>query len=204
MAIPVRISDDGGNYRYPPSRPRRNNTILVIIFIIIALFMSGIPMKLYNDITVYRHEKIKNYLDQREQYFSSSDIQFKQVLNKVYQLKGTNITQAIPDIQQAKILILNNYQSTSKLKPPRAFQDLHEETLQWYIQKNAAIDYLEKAALSNSYNSNTLNIYINEINRTLSNIQPKFIQGLQKEKLEYKINTDGSLVYWYKTYYEKY
>lgn len=52
MAVPVRVRDNGGKYRYPPRRPRRNNTILVIIFVIIALFMSGIPTKLYNDITV--------------------------------------------------------------------------------------------------------------------------------------------------------
>lgn len=40
------------------------------------------------------------------------------------------------------------------------------------------------------------------MNSTLSNIQPKFIQGLQREKLEYQINGDGSLLYWYKTYEE--
>jgi hypothetical protein len=201
MALPVRVSDNGGNYRYPPRRPRRNNTILAIIIVIVALFMSGIPTKLYNDITVYRHEKIKNYLDQREQYFGSSDIQFKQMLNKVYQIKSSNITQAMPDIQQAKILILNNYQGVNKLKPPRAFQDLHTETLQWFIQLNSAVEYLEKAAISNSYNPNTFNIYMNEIIVTLSNIQPNLIQGLQKEKLEYQINADGSLVYWLKKNY---
>lgn len=197
MSIPVRSNDSSGIYKYP--KKRKMSTIGIISFIILALFMSGIPTKIYNDITVYRHEKIKNYLQQREQFFSSSDLEFKQLIKKVYQLNSTNISSLAPDIQQAKIVIFNNYQSVSNLKPPRAFKDLHDETLQWFLEKNSAIDYLETSAISSSYQPNTFRIYIDKINETLSNINPKFIQGLQKEKLEYQINSDGSITYWIKT-----
>lgn len=156
-------------------------------------------MKLYNDYTVYRHEKIKNYLDQREQYFSSSDLEFKQLLNKMNQLKSTNISTLTLDIQQAKVVTNNNSIRVNELKPPRAFKDLHEETIRWFILKNSAIDYLETAAQGNSYNHNVLQNYINNINESVSNIQPKLIQGLQKEKLKYKINADGAITYWIKT-----
>jgi hypothetical protein len=59
----------------------------VIGFILLALFASGLSMKLYNELTIQHDQKIRSYLQEREQYFSSSDQSFKHLMTKVNETK---------------------------------------------------------------------------------------------------------------------
>ncbi|MGG4169240.1 hypothetical protein ABEW00_17495 [Rossellomorea vietnamensis] len=55
----------------------------IIGIILLALLSSGLPMKIYNDITIQQEQKIRIYLQEREQYFNSSDQSFKQLMTKI-------------------------------------------------------------------------------------------------------------------------
>jgi hypothetical protein len=169
-------------------------------FILIALFASGLPMKIYNELTIHHDQKIRSYLQEREQYFSSSDQSFKQLMTKVNESNG-ELSSLKMDINETDIMLKQNYLNLMKLEPPRDFKDLHTKTMELYMIKQSAVAYLVSSSAANTYHSEILSTYIEESNMKLSQLQPLMIEGLQKANLRYKINQDGSLTYWVKEDY---
>ncbi|MCA1054332.1 hypothetical protein LCM10_04975 [Rossellomorea aquimaris] len=164
-------------------------------FILLALFASGLPMKIYNELTIHHDQQIRSYLQEREQYFSSSDQSFKQLITKVNEANG-NLTGLTLDINETDLMLQQNYLNLMDLEPPRDFNELHKKTMELYVIKQAAVDYLVSSSLSKTYHPEILSTYIQESNMKLSQLQPLMIEGLQKADLRYKVNTDGTLTYW--------
>ncbi|MFI8684680.1 hypothetical protein [Rossellomorea sp. NPDC077527] len=172
----------------------------VIGLTLLALFVSGLPMKIYNEITIQQEQKIRSYLQEREQYFSSSDQSFKQLLTKINAANG-NLSSVTLDINETNLILTQNYQKLIDLNPPREFKELHNKTVELYIIKQAAVDYLMSSANANTYHSEILSTYIEESNQMLSDLRPLMIEGLQKADLRYRIEQDGTLTYWVKDHY---
>jgi hypothetical protein len=164
--------------------------------------VSGLPMKLYNEITIQQEQKIRSYLQEREQYFSSSDQSFKQLLTKINAANG-NLSSLTLDINETDMMLTQNYQKLINLNPPREFKELHNKTIELYVIKQAAVDYLMSAANANTYHSEILSTYIEESNRKMSDLRPLMIEGLQKADLRYRIEQDGTLTYWVKDHYSR-
>ncbi|BCB04131.1 hypothetical protein [Bacillus sp. KH172YL63] len=83
-------------YRPKPKKPFKWSWGVIGLFVI-ALFASGLQMKIYQEITINKDQNIRSYLQEREQYFSASDQSYKQLLTKVYAAKG-NLSALIVDI----------------------------------------------------------------------------------------------------------
>jgi hypothetical protein len=199
--MPIAERDYWNDDRYQPRNkkpPKWSWTPIGLV--LIALFASGLPMKLYNDLTIHHYQKIRSYLQEREQYFSSSDQSFKQLMTKVNKVNGDQ-SSLMMDINETDIMLKQNYLKLMDLKPPRDFKDLHNKTMELYLIKQAAVDYLVSSSATNTYHSEILSTYIGESNMKLSQLQPLMIEGLQKANLRYKINQDGSLIYWVKEDY---
>lgn len=195
MAIPLRKSDynttyyrsGGGNgkgkgkgvYIFPA----------VIVILLIGYFLS--------DSSYFTHKTIRVYLDERQQLFSSSDSEFKDLLAKLNQ-HANDVNLLYSDILQVKTSLQNNYLRFQELTPPRHFQALHDYTLEWFKLKNDAIYYLEISSLANTYQNEEFSQYINESNQIGSMLKPSMIEGLQKSKIRYEVEPDGHIVYWVK------
>ncbi|XXM71357.1 hypothetical protein ACQ0QQ_16865 [Lysinibacillus sphaericus] len=157
-------------------------------------------MKIYNDMTIHHDQKIRSYLQEREQYFSSSDQSFKQLMTKIIETNGDVISLKM-QVNGTDIVLNQNYLKLMYLKPPRDFKDLHTKTMELYVIKQAAVDYLVSSSGKNTYHHEILSTYIEKINMKLSQLQPLMIEGLQSAGLRYKINQDGSFTYWVKDDY---
>ncbi len=185
-------------YHYPKRGNKKKWSWGLVVFILFALFASGIPMKLYHDLTVSHDQRIRAYVQEREQYFSASDQSFKQVMNDINQLQNESSQSLLPSIKETKTTIELHYEKVKKMKPPKHFKDFHKETIQHYVMKLAAIDYIMDGALENRLEPTLLDTYINEMNIKLSALQPKLIEALQKSDLRYQIEPDGTITYWVK------
>jgi hypothetical protein len=105
------------------------------------------------------------------------------------------------DINETDIILKQIYFKLMDLTPPRDFKKLHSQTMELYVIKQAAVDYLVSSSQSNTYHHEILSTYIDESNLKLSQLQPLMIEGLQKADLRYEINQYGSLRYWVKEDY---
>ena len=188
-------------------RPNRNRKAPkwswgIIGFILLALFASGLPMKVYNELTIHKEQKIRSYLQEREQYFSSSDQSFKQLMTKINAANG-NPSSLILDINETNMSLTQNYQKLIDLDPPGDFKELQNKTIEVYVLKQAAVNYLISSLTANNYHSEILSTYIEESNRKMSELRPLMIEGLQKADLRYRIEQDGTLTYWVKDHYSR-
>ncbi|QHE60387.1 hypothetical protein FHE72_04530 [Rossellomorea vietnamensis] len=113
----------------------------VIGFILLALFASGLPMKIYNEITIQQEQKIRSYLQEREQYFSSSDQSFKQLMTKINATNGNPSSLKLAT-NETDMMLTRNYKKLIDLNPPREFKELHDKTVELYVIKQVAVDYL--------------------------------------------------------------
>jgi septal ring factor EnvC (AmiA/AmiB activator) len=201
--MPIAERDYWNDDRYRPKNKKAPKWSWGVIgFILLALFASGLPMKLYNEITIHQEQKIRGYLQEREQYFSSSDQSFKQLLTKINAANG-NLSSLKLDINETNMMLTQNYQKLIDLDPPRDFKELHDQTIELYVIKQAAVDYLISSANANTYHSEILSTYIEESNRKMSELRPLMIEGLQKADLRYRIEQDGTLTYWVKDHYSR-
>ncbi|MCA1063893.1 hypothetical protein QTG56_01525 [Rossellomorea sp. AcN35-11] len=195
-----------GHYRHDELyRPNRNRkpprwSWGVIGFILLALFASGLPMKLYNELTIHHDQKIRSYFQERDQYFNSSDQSFKQLLTKINAANG-NLSTVTPDIHETNMILTQNYQKLIELDPPGDFKELHNITIEIYVIKQAAVDYLVSSINTNTYHPEILSTYIEESNLKMSELRPIIIEGLQRADLRYEVNQDGTLTYWVKDHY---
>ncbi|WP_061808743.1 hypothetical protein [Rossellomorea vietnamensis] len=201
--MPIAERDYWNDNRYrPKSKKAPKWSWGVIGFILLALFASGLPIKIYNEITIQQEQKIRSYLQEREQYFSSSDQSFKQLMTKLNASNG-NLSSLSIDINETNTTLTQNYQKLIDLDPPHDFKELHDKTIELYVIKQAAVDYLVSSAKANTYHSEILSTYIEESNRKMSEIRPLMIEGLQKADLRYRIEQDGTLTYWVKDHYSR-
>jgi septal ring factor EnvC (AmiA/AmiB activator) len=201
LRMPIAKRDYWNDDRYRPRNTKPPKWSWGAIgLVLIALFASGLPMKLYNELTIHHDQKIRSYLQEREQYFSSSDQSFKQLMTKVNKANG-DLSSLKMQVNETDIMLKQNYLKLMDLKPPKNFKDLHTKTMELNVIKQAAVDYLISSSKTNSYQHEILSTYINENNMMFSQLQPLMIEGLQKANLRYKINQDGSLTYWVKDDY---
>ena len=199
--MPIAERDYWNDDRYRPKNKKVPKWSWGIIGLItLALFASGLPMKIYNEITIHQEQNIRGYLQEREQYFSSSDQSFKQLLTKIKTANG-NLSSLTLDINETDMMLTQNYQKLIELNPPNDFKELHDKTIELYVIKQAAVDYLVSSATANTYHSEILSTYIEQSNRKLSELRPLMIEGLQKAELRYRIEQDGTLTYWVKDHY---
>lgn len=143
-----------------------------------------------------------SYLQEREQYFRSSDQSFKQRMTKLNASNG-NFSSLTIDINETNTTLTQNYQKLIDLNPPYDFKELHDKTIELYVIKQAAVDYLVSSANANTYHSEILSTYIEESNRKMSELRPLMIEGLQKADLRYRIEQDGTLTHWVKDHYSR-
>jgi hypothetical protein len=201
--MPIAERDYWNDDRYRPKNKKAPKWSWGVIgFILLALFASGLPTKLYNEVTIHQEQKVRGYLQEREQYFSSSDQSFKQLMTKINASNG-NLSSLILDINETNMMLTQNYQKLIDLDPPRDFNELHDKTIKLYVIKQAAVDYLVSSANANTYHSEILSTYIEESNRKMSELRPLMIEGLQKADLRYRIEQDGTLTYWVKDHYSR-
>jgi hypothetical protein len=194
--MPIAERDYWNNERYRPKKKKASKWPWGAIgLVLLALFASGLPMKIYNELTIHHDQKIRSYLQEREQYFNSSDQNFKQLTTKVNEANG-DLSSLKMDINETDILLEQNSLKLKDLKPPHDFKELHSKTLELHVIDQAAVNYLIISSKSNTYQHEILAIHIEESNKKLSQLQPLMIEGLQKAGLRYKINQDGSLTYW--------
>ncbi|TMU87112.1 hypothetical protein FGG79_02945 [Bacillus sp. BHET2] len=201
MSIAERDYWNDDRYR-PKSKKAPKWSFGVIGFILLALFASGLPMKIYNEINIHQEQKIRSYLQEREQYLSSSDQSFKQLMTKITASNG-NLSSLTIDIHETNMTLTQNYQKLIDLRPPRAFKELHDKTIELYVIKQAAVDFLVSSANTNTYHSEILSTYIEESNRKMSELRPLMIEGLQKADMRYRIEQDGTLKYWAKDHFSR-
>ncbi len=161
------------------------------------MFASGLPIKIYKEVTIHHDQKIRSYLEQWEQYYSSSDQSFKQLINKLKENNG-NLSTLSLELNEADVTLSQNYQKLMNLDPPRNFKQLHEKTIEECIIRQAAVNYLISSDAINAYKSEVLSTYIEESNQKISELRPLLIEGLQKADLRYQIEEDGTLTYWVK------
>jgi hypothetical protein len=114
-----------------------------------------------------------------------------------------NLSSLTLDINGTDIILTQNYQKLIALDPPNDFKELHDQTIELYVIKQAAVDYLVSSANANTYHSEILSRYIEESNRKMSDLRPLMIEGLQKADLRYRIDLDGTLTYWVKDHYSR-
>lgn len=201
--MPIAERDYWNDNRYRPKNKKAPKWSWGVIgFTLLALFASGLPMKIYNEITIQQEQKIRSYLQEREQYFSSSDQSFKQLMTKLNASNG-NLSSLSIDINETNTTLTQNYQKLIDLDPPHDFKELHDKTIELYVIKQAAVDYLMSSANANTYHSEILSTYIEESNRKMSELRPLMIEGLQKADLRYRIEQDGTLTYWLKDHYSR-
>ncbi|MHC8520843.1 hypothetical protein ACPJHQ_05460 [Rossellomorea sp. H39__3] len=85
-------------------------------------------MKIYNEVTIHHDQKIRSYLEEREQYYSSSDQSFKQLINKLKENNG-NLSTLSLELNEADVTLSQNYQKLMNLDPP--------ETLNSFMKKRS-------------------------------------------------------------------
>ncbi|GGA92781.1 hypothetical protein [Ornithinibacillus halotolerans] len=188
MAAPLRKVDEySTNYS-------TNNRKGKFIFIIILVLLIG--YSLINGLEINQHKKVREYLETRQQYFSASDSDFKELLSKVHQSK--DISSLNSDIIQVKASLENHFQAFNDLKYPKNFEQLHKDTGEWFIKIVVVLDYLEIVSLKNSFQAEVFNQYIADVNNVLSKLKPSFVQGLQKSNIRYIVEPEGHITYWIK------
>ncbi|MFU8690803.1 hypothetical protein ACNA6I_13310 [Rossellomorea sp. FS2] len=196
--MPIAERDYWRNDQYRPKKKKTPKLTWGFVgLILLALFASGLPMKIYNEVTIHHDQKIRSYLEQREQYYSSSDQSFKQLINKLKKNNG-NLSTLSLELNEADVTLSQNYQKLMNLDPPRNFKQLHEKTIEECIIRQAAVNYLISSDAINAYKSEVLSTYIEESNQKISELRPLLIEGLQKADLRYQIEEDGTLTYWVK------
>ncbi|MGF2616139.1 hypothetical protein FZC84_10705 [Rossellomorea vietnamensis] len=168
----------------------------IFLFVIIALFASGLPTRIYYEFQIAHDQKIKNYLQQQEQYFGSASMGLSQLMTQLNEQNSPDMASLMPSIQEANVSIQSSYTALRDIKPPSEFKEMHDISLEILSLKKAAAEYLVAAAQTNNYRHEILTAYITESNLKLSQLTPKMIEGLQKSNLKYVYNSDGSLTYW--------
>jgi septal ring factor EnvC (AmiA/AmiB activator) len=196
--MPIAERDYWRNDQFRPKQKKTPKfTWGFVGLLLLALFASGLPMKIYNEITIHHDQKIRSYLEQRERYYSSSDQSFKLLLTKLKENNG-NPSRLSLDISETNVTLTQNYQKLIELDPPRDLKPFHDKTIEEFVIRQAAVNYLMSSDAVNAYKSEVLSTYIEESNQKISELRPLLIEGLQKADLRYQIEEDGTLTYWVK------
>ncbi|KZE50985.1 hypothetical protein AV649_16570 [Rossellomorea marisflavi] len=65
--MPIAERDYWRKDQYRPKKKKTPKfTWSFVGLLLLALFASGLPMKIYNEITIHHDQKIRSYLEQRE------------------------------------------------------------------------------------------------------------------------------------------
>jgi hypothetical protein len=152
--MPIGERDYWNDDRYKPkSKNAPKWSWGVIGFILLALFASGLPIKLYNEITIQQEQKIRSYLQEREQYDLNPPREFKELHNKTVELYV--IKQAVVDYLMSSANantyhseILSTYieesnQMMSDLRP-LMIEGLQKADLRYRIEQDGTLTYWVK------------------------------------------------------------
>ncbi|RIW34656.1 hypothetical protein D3H55_09070 [Bacillus salacetis] len=167
-----------------------------VIFILAALMASGLITKVYNEFQIAHDQKIRNYLQERDQYFIAADMGLKQMIHQFNRNQDSSLAPLLPKIIETHTNIQNNYDLLRDIDPPREFRAFHESTMDTITLHKVSVEYLLTAAQTNTYRQDIITAYINESNLELSKLRSNLIAGLQKADIKYQVNEDGSLTYW--------
>lgn len=171
-------------------------TYSLIGIILFLVTFSSLPVKIYNDVIVYKDGKMYDYLNTSKQYDIQSDMIVRNLVAQAAQLSSISL----PELQREKTTVNRLTVETEKLKAPSIFKK-HKETLIDVIQQRLfIITYLELLAKTGSPYSGELTPHINELNVKQELKRSALIDAFEEANIEYTIQVDGTIQYQYKSY----
>lgn len=178
------------NYdRLPPRY--RGGSGSVLLLIIIASILAGVPQKIYHHLTVQDHKKIKEYLDVGKEYTYFLNGEYHEALQRLPNVRIDEIDHLLAKNASFQDEII-------RLKPPRSFEQHHKHLVASTYQTNTYL-YIAKQLIKNQNNRsiyNQLNNQSEKINQTHRDLYQELLKGLDKENIFYEILSDGTVVYY--------
>lgn len=184
--MPQRAESDD---RLPPRFGGGSGAVLLLI--IIATILAGVPQKIYNYLTVYDHKKIKEYLDVGKQYTLFLNGEYHDVLQRLPNVSETEIDYLLTRTSAYQ-------EEITRLKPPRSFEQYHTHLVASVYQTNTYL-YIAKQYMNNQNSHsiyNQLNDQSDKINQTHRELRRELLRGLDKENIDYEILEDGTVIYY--------
>ena len=178
------------NYdRLPPRY--RGGSGSVLLLIIIASILAGVPQKIYHHLTVQDHKKIKEYLDVGKEYTYFLNGEYHEALQRLPNVRIDEIDHLLAKNASFQDEII-------RLKPPRSFEQHHKHLVASTYQTNTYL-YIAKQLIKNQNNRsiyNQLNNQSEKINQTHRDLYQELLKGLDKENIVYEILPDRTVVYY--------
>lgn len=188
---------------YHPVKRKQNKrpwwTFSIIGIILFLVAFSNIPIKLYNDIVVYKDRKMFDYIKMSEQYNLQTSAIINTHLTQISQRSEPNSVQ----LQQDKEMLNKLIVETKQLKAPANFT-IHKELLIDILQDRLfIITYLEMLAKTNSPYGEEITVHTNDVNVKQEMLRSTLIQAFEKSNIDYTSLSDGTIQYEYKRYYNR-
>lgn len=190
MAVPMRNLDNTTHRPPPPSK-----RAYILLGILAALILG---YKIFNDVTVYKGEKVQEYLEQSQNFIQESNDIYNNLIERVYQAKKSNSNKLLYQVQDSQNILLNNHKSFTELVTPDNFTLYHTLNLKILNSQIQTINYLEKGLITKSLDRKILNKYISDISASVSETKLALIDGFEKEGMKYTEDING-VTYWYKS-----
>lgn len=190
MAVPMRNLDNTTHRPPPPSK-----RAYILLGILAALILG---YKIFNDVTVYKGEKVQEYLEQSQNFIQESNDVYNNLIERVYQAKKSNSNKLLYQVQDSQNILLNNHKSFTELVTPHNFTLYHTLNLKILNSQIETINYLEKGLITKSLDRKILNKYISDISASVSETKLALIDGFEKEGMKYTEDING-VTYWYKS-----
>lgn len=158
----------------------------IILIVIIALFMSGLPQKLYYEYKAYQHRKINNYLDMKRDYtlFSAEEV-FPVLTSSDANIEKSLINELLAKHTEHKM-------NLKILEPPRNFRK-YDELLNEYINTQELV--LEELFNVREGNVETYNLIIHRSNVQLLELTNELKLALTKSDIPFEEKENGLIEY---------
>lgn len=182
-AVPARsfksVNGAGGRSRFP------NNSFTILAVIVVILFLSGIPQRIYYDYKAYRDEKIVDYLKISKEYtlFKHEEV------SPVFESSVFPTPEQIYDLQVKQ---LKFKQDILRAEPPKHFERHYEVLVEITVRDESILKQL--LTLENNY-TNALNELIHLNNEANVRLWEELKQALTKNDIPFTELEDGWLEY---------
>lgn len=171
--------------------PPRFGGSAILFIIILGIIIAGVPQQIYHYFTANEHAKIKEYLDVGQEYSLFLNGPYHMTLQQLPRVSENELNEHITTISSFQ-------QEFFHLTPPLSFQRHHESLMQSVTQTEMLLEtakrYIQEPNSQTIYNEmNRLQMEIDGTNRQM---MEHLIEGLDKERMDYEILEDGTVVYY--------
>lgn len=155
------------------------------LFILLVLFMTGIPQKIYYEYKAYRGEEIVNYLNVSREYMLFS---YEKMIPLIEQIENAPAN----EVYDLQVKHIEYKHSILNAKPPRHFETYHDALLEVVIRDE---NILKELLNVKKGNINAYNALIELNNKAKNSMWYEFKQSLTANDIPYVELDNGWIEY---------